>query len=254
MRGGQLDEARRVLDQMRALPPPANGDPRVNLVATLLASRRGNFSEAFTEASGCADKAIARKANNLLAAARFQQGNASSRLGKPDDARRYYADARQIYERLGDSGGVAVTMNMDAMVLISRDQLDEAERLLNTANEIATRINSQRLAAEVRFTRSTLARQQGHLAAARSEADAAIAAARAVDDRSQTARGLNLRGSVLTLQSDYRGARASFDESATIAQGIGEKACRRRSACRATSPRRRRWRRKDVRSRNRWRR
>ena len=85
-------------------------------------------------------------------------------------------------------------------------------------------MNYQRLIAELRFSRSELARQQGRLATARAEADAAIAAARAVDDRSQAARGLNLRGSVLTLQGDYREARASFEESATIARGIGEKA------------------------------
>jgi DNA-binding winged helix-turn-helix (wHTH) protein/TolB-like protein/predicted negative regulator of RcsB-dependent stress response len=224
MKGGQLDEAQRVLAQMRALPPPADSDPGINLVATLLAARRGNFADALAEASGMAAKATARKANNQLAAARSLQGNAALQLGNPDQARRYYADARQIYERLGDSGGVAATMNMDAMVLISRDQLDEAERLLNTANEIVTRIKYQRLAAEVRFTRSNLARQQGHFATARAEADAAIAAARAVDDRSHAARGLNLRGSVLTLQGDYQEARASFDESATLARGIGEKA------------------------------
>jgi DNA-binding winged helix-turn-helix (wHTH) protein/tetratricopeptide (TPR) repeat protein len=224
MRGGQLDEARRVLDQMRALPPPADSDPRINLVATLLAARLGNFADALAEASEMAAKATTKKANNLLAAARTLQGHAAWQLGNPDQARRYYADARQIYERLGDSGGVADTMNRDAMVLISRDELDEAERLVNTAGEIATRINYQRLAAELRFTRSDLARQQGHLATARAEADAAIAAARAVDDRSQAARGLNLRGSVLTLQGEYREARASFDESATIARGIGEKA------------------------------
>jgi DNA-binding winged helix-turn-helix (wHTH) protein/tetratricopeptide (TPR) repeat protein len=224
MRGGQLDEAQRVLDQIRALPPPVDGDPGVNLVATLLAARRGNFADALAEASGMAAKATARRASNQLAAARSLQGNAALQLGDPDQARRHYADAKQIYERLGDSGGVAATMTMDAMVLVSRDQLKEAESLMNTAGEIATRINFHRLTTELRFARSTLARQQGQLATARVEADAAIAAARAINDRSHLARGLNLRGSVLTLQGEYREARASFDESAAIARGIGEKA------------------------------
>jgi DNA-binding winged helix-turn-helix (wHTH) protein/tetratricopeptide (TPR) repeat protein len=224
MKGGQLDEGQRVLDGIRALPPPIDRDPGVNLVATLLATRRGNFADALAEATAMAANATARRADNQLAIARNFQGNAALQLGDLDQAQRYYADAKQLYERLGDSGGVGATMMMVATVHITRDQLDEAERLLNTTAEIATRMNYRRLTAELRFTRSELARQQGHLATARAEADAAIAAARAVDDRSQAARGLNLRGSVLALQGDYREARASFEESATIAQGIGEKA------------------------------
>ena len=224
MKGGQLDEGQRVLDQIRALPPPIDSDPGVNLVATLLATRRGNFPEALAEASGMAANATARRANNQLAIARYLQGNAALQLGDLDQARRSYADARQLYERLGDSGGVGATMMMVAMILISRDELDEGERLLNGAAEIAARMNYQRLVAEIRFARSTLARQQGDLATARTDAETAIATARAVDDRSQAARGLNLRGSVLTLQGEYGEARASFDESATIARGIGEKA------------------------------
>jgi eukaryotic-like serine/threonine-protein kinase len=224
MKGGQLDEAQHVLDQIRALPPPADRDPGVDLVATLLATRRGNFTGALGEASKMAANATARRANNQLAAARSLQGNAALQLGNLDQARRHYADAREIYGRLGDSGGVAAALMMDAMVLIARDQLDEAEHQLKSVSETVTRMNFQRLAAEIRFTRSILARQQGHLEAARAEADTAISAARAVDDRSQTARGLNLHGSVLTLQGDYRGARANFDESATIARGIGETA------------------------------
>jgi tetratricopeptide (TPR) repeat protein len=224
MIGGKLDEARRVLAQMRALPPPANSDPRINLVAALLAERLGNLSDALTEASGCADKATARKANNLVAAGRLQQGIAARRLGKPDAARRYLAEAKQIYERLGDPGGLADATHMDALVLIDRDQLDEAERLLNTAFEIVTRIGYQRLAGELRFARSRLAQRQGHLATARAEAEDGIASAREADVRSDTARGLNELGSVLRLQGEYGGARASFNEAARLARDIGEKA------------------------------
>ena len=224
MKGGQLEQAQRVIDQLRTLPPPTDSDPGVNLVAALLANRRGNFDEALIEASAMAANATARKSMNQLAIGRSLQGSAALQLGNLDQALRYNAEARQIYEQLGDSGGVAATMNLDAMVLIKRDQLADAEHLLDTVTETATRLNYQRLAAELRFTRSHLARQQGRLAIAQAEADAAIAAARAVDDRSQAARGLSLRGSVLALEGDYRGARVSFDESATIARTIGEKA------------------------------
>jgi tetratricopeptide (TPR) repeat protein len=222
MRGGKLNEARSVLAQMRALPPPANGDPRVNMVAGLLAQRLGNFSDALTEASGCVDKAIARKANNLVAAGRVLQGIAARHLGKPDDAQRYYADAKQIYERLGDPGGLADATLAEALLLIDRDHMDDAERQLNTASEIMTRIGYQRVAAELRIARSTLALRQGRLATARAEAEAAVASAREIHLPSDTARGLNELGSVLRLQGEYGRARASFDEAAGLARDIGE--------------------------------
>jgi tetratricopeptide (TPR) repeat protein len=224
MKGGQLDEAGRVIVQIRALPPPADIDPGVDLIAAVLAARRGDFADALAEASAMATHAAARKANNQLATARALQGDAALHLGDMDQARRYYADARQIYERIGASGGVAGIMNRDAGVLISRDQLDEAGKLLNAADEIATRIKYQALAAEIRFTRSDLTRQQGRMAIARAEADAAIAEARASGNQSYAARGLNLQGHVLELEGDYRGARASFESSSEIARRIGEKA------------------------------
>lgn len=224
MKGGRLDDAARVIVQIRALPPPADSDPGVDLIAALLAARRGDFARSLAEATAMATHATARRANNLLAAATSLQGDAVLRLGDHDQARRYFAEARQIYERIGSSGGMAATFNRDAGAHISRDQLDEAERLLNAADEIVKRIKSQALAAEIRFTRSDLARQQGRLAAARAEADAAIAAARALDDQSQTARGLNLQASVLVLEADYRGARTSFDASEAVARRIGEQA------------------------------
>ena len=220
--GGRLDEARRVVEQMKALPPPADSDPRVNVVAGDLAFRLGNFSDALAEGKLTADKATAKKASQLQALGKLRQGNASHRLGQLDDARRYLADAKQIFERIGDTGGVGDSLRSDAIVLLALERVDEAAQQLDRALEMATRINNLRLAAEIRINRSNVAREQGRLTTAKTDAEAAMAGASA-QNRSGLARGQHALGSVLRLQGEYVAARARFQESARLAAEIGEK-------------------------------
>jgi tetratricopeptide (TPR) repeat protein len=87
---------------------------------------------------------------------------------------------------------------------------------------MATRINNLRLAAEIRINRSNVAREQGRLTTAKTDAEAAMAGASA-QNRSGLARGQNALGSVLRLQGEYVAARARFEESARLAAEIGEK-------------------------------
>jgi hypothetical protein len=85
MKGGRLDEAQHVLDQIRALPPPADSDPGVDLVATLLATRLGNFADTLAEASG-ACRRMWRRASSPRSRAPTVSTSIGGRL--PQSARR----------------------------------------------------------------------------------------------------------------------------------------------------------------------
>jgi DNA-binding winged helix-turn-helix (wHTH) protein/tetratricopeptide (TPR) repeat protein/TolB-like protein len=221
--GGRLADARRAVDQLRRLPPPADGDPRVDLVGGDLSFRLGDLRGAFASAARAADKAAAKKADLLLATARLRQGNYAQRLGDSDRARHYFAEAKPIFETFHESAGVAEALRMDAEVLLARNRLDEAAAQLAAALKLTQEINYLRLSTEILIIQSALARQQRHAQRASADAETALAAARAADTKSAIARALNALGGALALQGDYENARRRFAESVSLARDIGER-------------------------------
>ena len=189
-----------------------------------LAFRLGNYADALAEGKLTADKAAAKKASQLQAVGKFRQGNASFRLGQLGRCAAIpFPRHTRIFERIGDTGGVGDSLRSEAIVLLGRERVDEAAQRLDSALEMATRINNPRLASEIRISRSHVAREQERLATAKTEAEAALAGARETQNRSGIARAQHALGSVLRVQGEYVAARASLEDSARLAREIGEK-------------------------------
>jgi DNA-binding winged helix-turn-helix (wHTH) protein/tetratricopeptide (TPR) repeat protein len=222
--GGKLDEARRTIDQIRALPPPADTDPRVDVVESNWFFRKAQYADAIRVATAGAEKAKRRKSNQLLAILTMTQGRASNSLGDIENARRYFAAAQQLFEGLGDSGGAAEAIRADAVVLLTRDQVAEAEKRLDQALQMALRMNHQRLLMEIRINRSAAALRFGKLALAESDAEAALVSAREVQNPSAIARALTALGSAEAARGDIASARAHLEEAERVGREIGEPA------------------------------
>ena len=220
--GGRLDDARRTLDQMRDLPPPADTDPRVDQVEADWLFRQGRFADTLATAEKGAAHARLRKSNQLLATALLMQGRATLRLGDLDKALTLFLDARQLYEKLGDRGGVGESMRLESLALSTRGDFAGAKKLLDEALQIATSINHQRLLPEVYVLRASVLRQLNELAAAKADADMSLVAFRAANNRSGTARALTALGSVETQQHDYKPAREHLEEAERLGREIGE--------------------------------
>lgn len=220
--GGRLDDARRVIDQLRALPPPADSDPRVDVVEARWHFRKSNYADAQRIAAEGAEKARRRKSNQLLAILTMVQGNSAVQMNDLAGARNHFAAAQKLYEGLDDVGGVADAIRADAGVLQATNELQQAERRLDQALDAVAKINHQRMLTEVRIARASLAIQLGKLAPARTDAEVALAAARQQNNRSSAARALTELGRVAALQGDSGAARRHLEEAVKLGRDIGE--------------------------------
>jgi DNA-binding winged helix-turn-helix (wHTH) protein/tetratricopeptide (TPR) repeat protein len=221
--GGKPKDALATIAQMRALPSLMSSDPRIDLLEATIDARLSDFSGAIKVVSQAVEKAKASNARLLLARARVKQGIYANSQGKPDDALEYLAEGKQIFQSLGETGGVADAIRWDAVVLVRRGQAAEASKELESALTLSQSLNYVRLTTEILLSQADTFRVLGQLAAARTKAEAALASAQEADNKSAVARALWSLGVILKLQGNYTAARAKQWESAEMARELGEK-------------------------------
>jgi DNA-binding winged helix-turn-helix (wHTH) protein/tetratricopeptide (TPR) repeat protein len=224
--GGKPKDALTVVAQMRALPSPVGSDPRIDLLEATVDDRLSDISGATKVATQAVEKAKASNARLLLARARIKQGIYANRQGKPDDALQYLAEAKQIFQSLGETGGVADAMRWDAVVLTRRGQTAEAEKELESALALSQSLNYVRLTTEILLAQADTLRVLGQLVPAKTKCEAALASAQEADNKSAVARALWSLGVILKLQGDYTAARANEWQSAEMARDLGERSNR----------------------------
>lgn len=154
--GDRLDDARRTLDQMRALPAPSDTDPRFDQVEADWYFRKGRFADVVAVATKGVAHARMRKSNQLQARMLLVQGKAEFRQGALDKARNLFDESRQLFDKLGDQGGVAEVLRADGIALASHGELAEARQRLDQALQIATSIKHERLIPEIVSARTEL--------------------------------------------------------------------------------------------------
>lgn len=224
--GARAKDALATIAQIRALPSPVSSDPRIDLLEATVDERLSDFSNAVKAVSQAVEKAKASNARLLLARARIKQGIYANEQGKPDDALQYLAEAKQIFQSLGETGGVADAMRWDAVVLSRRGQAAEAGKELESALDLSQKLDYVRLTTEILLAQANNFRVQGQLATAKTKCEAALASAREADNKSAVARGLWSLGVILKLQGNYAAARANQWEAAEMARNLGEKSNR----------------------------
>ena len=222
MLGGRLEEARRTLDQMRALPPPSDGDPRFDQVESEWFFRTARYADVMRVAEQGAKHARQRKSNQLLAWMYLIQGRAAAELGDYDRARSALADSKQTFSALGDENGVAEATRIDAQVFVRLGQPEEAKSRVDEAYRIAVRLNAQRLLPEVLVGRSDALRLLNQLDAAKTDANAALKIFRDANNRGGMARALTALGATETAQQDFVNARLHLREAEQLAREINE--------------------------------
>lgn len=215
--GGKSDDALRTVADMRKLPPPDGTDPRIDLLESTSAQTEGDLGRAFQAATRAADAAVASSSDLLLARARIKQGVDSYR-SRPAEARTYFAQARVLFDKLGDAGGLADALRWDAGVLTNQRELEAAESELASALAISRRLDYIRLTFEILTAQSDVYRMQGNLAESWSVLGEAVALARKTGVKEELVNVLNQRGVVLKMKGDYSAARADFEEVSKLAQ------------------------------------
>jgi class 3 adenylate cyclase/tetratricopeptide (TPR) repeat protein len=168
--------------------PAARADGLVNLGnARLSLERLADAREQFEEARGLrAELGDERgSAHALVGAAR-----ASEELGDNELAKDYYSTALEVYRRLDDLGGQAVTLGNLGIVLAIEGQYDAAAEHFDAALHLARATGDRTREGEALGNLGLLASEQGDVAGAEERILAALDICRVIHDKTGQARQL----------------------------------------------------------------
>ena len=255
-------DALRTLDQLRTLPPPANGDPRIDLMEA-----SAQIGRDLTAARAAAKRAVAKSAalgSHLMLARAYgilcQQGpsvgtSSEESIGYCETARRSYAssgdynneartlsdlagiyfqqgdllraevmwrDAAREFRRVGDLEGEAATSNNLGDVLLGRGDLGAAETALRASIPSYEAVGDEAGVALALADLADVDRLQGKLEASRNTCVQAEAAAESAGDKDAQGSALFSLGEVVEEEGDVTGARQAYGRSLALRNESGE--------------------------------
>jgi tetratricopeptide (TPR) repeat protein len=168
------------------------------------------------------ERARGVKSSHLLAVAMMTEGRAAQRLSRPADAGPLFADARKLYESIGDLGGVSDALRAQAVLLLGQDSLNDAFERADEALKVATSIQDRRSIVECWIVRSNALRRLRRLPESRIDAESAVAESRKTGYKSALGRALVALGSTERAQRNIPDARTHLEEAQRIGREIGE--------------------------------
>ena len=257
------NDAALTVEQLRALPPPLNADPRIELADASLAALLGDFArqrDAAGRAVGLAEQVGGRL---FVAQARLAEAQAARRLGEwaeaaaaaeeaveayreidnpsgtavaltewanvhaerdqPDEARRRYEEALAVYRRLGAQGGVASVLNNLAVLEKKKGDLDRARELYEEAAEIYETTGNAAGRINVANNFGALLVDVGELGRARAEFERVLEVWEAEGNKGAMAVALNNVAVVLRHQGELYESRRKNDRALALRREIGDK-------------------------------
>jgi tetratricopeptide (TPR) repeat protein/TolB-like protein len=220
---GKGKEALAAVDVLRALPPPASEDARIDLVEAAAASSLGDFKRQQAAAVTAVSKADAQGARLLAAYARISECSSLRYLGKPKESIARCEEARQILAAAGDRSAAARAFNTMAVVHMEQGDLNEAKKAYNESLAVTREIGDKRSQAMVLNNLAGVLRGQGDLTGSRKMLEEALANLRDVDDKGGVARSLDNIGIVLLDEGKPEAARRSYEQSLAICREIGHR-------------------------------
>src|SRR5262249_29181657 len=136
IRAGQPAQARDVLAQLRRLPAPVAGDPRLEQLAGDIADAQGNYIR-LRDATSAAAAAATRRGGSLLEAESLStRAWAHVFLGNPKQGLADVTRAREIYAALGQQPGLADAMTAMGSIVSMQGHHRQSTELERQAAEI----------------------------------------------------------------------------------------------------------------------
>jgi TolB-like protein/Tfp pilus assembly protein PilF len=220
---GRATDAFATLDSLHRLPEPARSDPRIDLAEARACDVISDFHRKQAAAARAAAGANARGAMMLLAQARVFEANASRKLG---DAQRTVAalgEARAIYESLGYRHGVAETRHGLAINQIDQGDLAGARLEEEAALALFEAIGDRRGAQGSLSIMAEALQDLGDLAHARERYEQALAIAGELAQPMEQAGSLMNIGAVALLQGDGAAATTSATQALAKFREVGHR-------------------------------
>ncbi|HXX27230.1 MAG TPA: tetratricopeptide repeat protein [Terriglobales bacterium] len=258
-----VDEALETLAQLRALPPPARDDPRIDLAQADVFDVKGAYQDEQAAATAAGDRAQTIGAQSLLvgalnriarslekqgkleeAAASVQEASkiASAAGERADVARALtilgivrfdqgnFSAAREAYEQAlaleretGNKRGEATTLNDLGNVLGEQGDLAGSIKMLEGSLAMFREVGDKHSAAAVLSSIAARTLQQGNLQGAKQMLEEALNTSREIGDQERTATAIYNLGETLRFQGDLPAASRMYQQSLDLSKSIGDR-------------------------------
>jgi len=220
---GTPKDALETVANMRNLPLPASGDPRIDLAAASALESSDDFKQEKEVAARAVQQAQSRGARLLAARAQYAQAWAALNLGEMDDALRLTNDALVSYSKVGDRNGESnMLRNLGTIRLMQGDlpaALDHYQKSLKMAREVGNRYSE---GAAINQIASVLERQGRHREALE-RYQKTLSIMREIGNKLAESIALNNIANILWAQGDLEPARSMYTQAQTIARQLGDK-------------------------------
>lgn len=144
-RAGELEAALLTLERLRALPPPASEDPRIDLAEASADFYLGDARSSRAAAERALAKGRAAAAPLVVAYARLRQALALQEqgTGAGEAVLAALAEAREIFQAQDERRGLALVLDLSASTLKAQGELRSARRLFEEALTIYREIGDR---------------------------------------------------------------------------------------------------------------
>jgi eukaryotic-like serine/threonine-protein kinase len=216
-------DALHTVQSLKSLPPPANDDPRIDLMEASV-----EVNQDFTAAKAAAQRAVAKgtaEGSPLIAgrAYGFLCQQAASIGVSLDEAIGYCEEGRQEGASIGDYNGEARTLNDLAGIYFQKGDLLRAEKMWRDSASEFKQVGDLEGLAATSNNLGDVFLLQGNLSAAKQMLEASLPNYRAIEDNDGIALALTDLAEVARLRGDLDTARLTCQRAKARADSIGDK-------------------------------
>jgi DNA-binding winged helix-turn-helix (wHTH) protein/tetratricopeptide (TPR) repeat protein len=220
---GKGKDALETVEALQKLPPPLNGDPRIDLAEASAAESLGDYKRDEASCVRAAAKARASGASILFAEARTDEAWALSNLGQSDEAILAAAESKQIYEATHDQRGVARAINFSGIALENKGDTVGAKRMYEQALATFRQIGNKLGVANELDDLGDVLLALGDLKGARQKYEESMAADQEIENPDGIALAQGALGVVLLAAGDHEAAKRADQESVDLCRRIGDR-------------------------------
>jgi DNA-binding winged helix-turn-helix (wHTH) protein/TolB-like protein len=208
---GRNPEALGVVAEMRKLPPPAGGDPRIDLIESQIDKRLSSFPAEMRAAGLAEEKGRASGETQVVAQALMLQGDGLLLAGHTNEAIPRFEASRDLFAKAGNQSSLALVLTHLGVALREEGHLAEGQAMSEASLATLRRLGSLQSGAIQLANLGLVAQDLGDLPRAQSLLEQAYAAFTAEGDRVLAESVLGAVGTVLLARGDLAGARQRFD-------------------------------------------
>ena len=206
---------------LRKLPPPASGDPRIDLQEAENRVAVGNFQQALLPLNQAFDKASALGARSFAALARERQCRALSHLGQTEKAVASCREARDTYAATGNPAGEATALRSWADTIADVDPHSAMDLYREAAERFGKIGNLSGLAATLNSL-GLLQTDQGDLTAAEKTHSQALDIYKRLNDKQDVGKVLGNMANERLYEGDLSVAQNLYQEASLIDRESGD--------------------------------